>query len=129
MWEKKRGSDIPVELFVLRVSSIIRGTKGEQHDVTPGGLLEESATPYFKAYLLLHHFGVHVGDEADGELADDLSGDNGLGSCFRERSLDTMKRQRRIPPASERLRIPAVVEVSRLDVEMAVDAHGLLGRV
>lgn len=31
---------IPVELFILGVSSIIRGTYREQHDVTPCGLLE-----------------------------------------------------------------------------------------
>lgn len=32
--------DIPVELFILGVSSIIRGPYREQHDVTSRGLLE-----------------------------------------------------------------------------------------
>lgn len=63
------------------------------------GPRHKSALVHFRIYLLLHHFGVHVGDEADGELADDLAGDNGLCSRSGESSLDTMKRQTRIPPA------------------------------
>lgn len=54
---------------------------------------------YLRVYLLLHNFGVHVRDEADGELADDLAGDHSLGPCFRERSLNAMKRKRWISPA------------------------------
>lgn len=50
-------------------------------------------------YLLLHNFGVHVRDEADGELAIDLAWDHRLGSCFRKSPLNTMKRQGRVPPA------------------------------
>lgn len=50
-------------------------------------------------YLLFHDLGVHVRDEADGELANDLMRDNSPESSFRESPLDAMQRKRRIPPA------------------------------
>lgn len=46
---------------------------------------------HFNIYLLLHRFGVHVRDKADGELANDLAGDDSLGPCLGESSLNTMK--------------------------------------
>lgn len=52
-----------------------------------------------KVYLLLHNLGVHVRDEADGELAIDFAGDNGLSACFREGPFDAVKRKGRVPPA------------------------------
>ena len=51
------------------------------------------------AYLLLHNFGVHVRDEADGELANDLAGDDSLGSSFCKSSFNPMKRKRWVSPA------------------------------
>ena len=54
---------------------------------------------YFMVYLLLHNFGVHVRDKADGELAIDLAGNNSLGSHVRESPFNTMKGKRWVPPA------------------------------
>lgn len=58
-----------------------------------------SLSPVFRIYLFFYNFGVHVRDEADGKLSNDLPGDNSFGSCFREGALNTMKRQRWEPPA------------------------------
>ncbi len=42
----------------------------------------ETVSDISGVYLILHNFGVHVRDEADGELADDLAGDDSLGPYF-----------------------------------------------
>lgn len=54
---------------------------------------------FLNGYLLLHHFGVHVRDKADGELPDDLSGDDCLGTSFREGPFNTVEREGGVPPA------------------------------
>lgn len=80
---------------------------------------------------------VHVGHGADGELADHLSGDDGLGARSREGALDTVHRERRVSPTGHergllvleygRLGSKRLVEVVHSEADVVVQAL-LLGR-
>lgn len=46
---------------------------------------------FFQHYLLLHHVWVHIRDETNGELANDLAWDDSLCPCLGKSSLNSMK--------------------------------------
>lgn len=79
--------------------------------------------------------GDHVGDRADGELANDLGGDDGLGTSSREGSLNSVEGEGGVAPASLQgidvvvvdgvLGINSVVESLQVEVQWGVGS--LLG--